>query len=134
MPGSPPKLLELLRALAAADVQFVVVGGVAAALMGAPVTTFDLDIVHRRDPENLGRLLGVLKAIGAHYRGRPGQQIEPEIQHLASPGHQLLISTLGPIDVLGAIDNGRDYEALRDHSVAIDLQGSRIEVLDLETL
>jgi hypothetical protein len=32
------------------------VGGVSAVLHGAPVTTFDLDIVHARDPENIARL------------------------------------------------------------------------------
>jgi hypothetical protein len=38
--------------LVAHDVEFIVVGGVAAVLQGAPVVTFDLDILHRRTPEN----------------------------------------------------------------------------------
>ena len=39
--------LALLDALNAAGVEYLVVGGAAAVLHGAPVTTQDLDIVHR---------------------------------------------------------------------------------------
>src|SRR5438094_2100646 len=106
MHESPPKFLDLLRALSDAGVDYIVVGGVAAVLLGAPISTFDLDIVHRRDPENLQRLLEMLRALDAHYRGRPGRRLEPDLHHLASAGHQLLMSRLGPIDVLGTIEGG----------------------------
>ena len=32
----------------------------------------------------------MLRAIDAHYRGRPGRRLEPDLHHLASAGHQLL--------------------------------------------
>jgi hypothetical protein len=38
----------LIQALLAARIEFIVVGGAAAVLHGAPITTQDLDIVHRR--------------------------------------------------------------------------------------
>ncbi len=37
----------LLKGLKEAGVDFILVGGVAAVAQGAPVTTIDLDIVHR---------------------------------------------------------------------------------------
>jgi hypothetical protein len=40
-------LTTLLERLLAADIEFVLVGGLAAVVQGAPVTTFDIDIVHR---------------------------------------------------------------------------------------
>src|SRR5579871_2691319 len=49
-------LTRPLRALAEAGVDFIVVGGVAAVLNGAPVNTFDVDVVHSRDADNIGRL------------------------------------------------------------------------------
>ena len=52
--------VEILRLLAASKVDFIVVGMVAGVLRGAPVTTVDLDIVHRRGLDNVSRLLGVL--------------------------------------------------------------------------
>jgi hypothetical protein len=49
-------------------VEFVVVGMTAGILQGAPATTADVDVVHRRTPENVARLLHVLAAI---YRRDP---------------------------------------------------------------
>jgi hypothetical protein len=53
----PSDLTTLLERVLAADVELVLVGGLAAVVQGAPVTTFDVDIVHRRTEENVDRLL-----------------------------------------------------------------------------
>ncbi len=55
----------LLAELAAAQAEFVVVGGLAAVAQGAPLTTLDLDIVHRRTPENVARLVALLERLHA---------------------------------------------------------------------
>jgi len=39
-----PRFLELLRHLAGHEVDFIVVGGVAAILEGVPITTLDLEV------------------------------------------------------------------------------------------
>ena len=52
-----PNPLEILRLLAARRIDFIVVGMAAGVLRGAPTTTLDLDIVHRRSTENVSRLL-----------------------------------------------------------------------------
>ncbi len=62
---------EILTILSNRDVEFIVVGGVAAVLHGADFMTRDVDIVHRRSPENLQRLLGALEELEARYRSRP---------------------------------------------------------------
>ena len=46
----------LLKELKKADVDFILVGGVAAVAQGAPVTTFDLDIVHCRSTANIEKI------------------------------------------------------------------------------
>lgn len=56
MTRQPPKFKEALDVLLRHHVDFIVVGGVAAVLCGAPISTFDLDIVHDRSPANVGRL------------------------------------------------------------------------------
>jgi hypothetical protein len=48
-----PSLESLLATLATSDVELIVVGMLAAVAEGAPVTTHDLDIVHRRTPDNV---------------------------------------------------------------------------------
>jgi hypothetical protein len=46
------RFADILRLLATEQVEFIVVGMTAGVLAGAPVTTLDVDIVHRRTPEN----------------------------------------------------------------------------------
>jgi hypothetical protein len=66
-----PTLESLLTTLASSDVEFIVVGLLAAVAHGAPVTTHDLDIVHRRTPSNVARLVDILvNTLDAQYRGR----------------------------------------------------------------
>ena len=60
MPKS--RFFSVLQTLASHRVDFIVVGGVAAVLRGAPVSTFDLDLVHSTAPDNIGRLLAALES------------------------------------------------------------------------
>jgi len=62
------RFAETLQALAHQQVEFIVVGMAAGVLQGVPLTTLDIDIVHRRTPENVARLLGVLSALKAVVR------------------------------------------------------------------
>ena len=61
MTNSIPDFLEILGILVEHKADFIVVGGVCAVLHGAPVTTFDLDLVHSRSADNLARLMSALK-------------------------------------------------------------------------
>jgi len=128
------RFAEILRLLAANDVEFVVVGMTAGILHGAPVTTVDLDVVHRRSRENVERLLRVLAELDAVYRHDP-RQLRPRESHLVGPGHQLLTTTYGDLDCLGTIDQDRGYEELLDQTVEMKLAGGRtIRVLSLPAL
>jgi predicted nucleotidyltransferase len=122
----------VLQKLVDREVEFIVVGGVAALLIGAPVITFDLDIVHSRAPENLTRLVAALRDLDAHYRHRP--EFRPDESHLATKGHQLLRTAFRYLDVLGAIGAGRTYEDLLPHTEIVEIHpGLRVRVLDMET-
>ena len=48
MRESVPDFFAMFAELKAQAVDFIVVGGVGAVLHGAPVATFDLDLVHSR--------------------------------------------------------------------------------------
>ncbi len=62
--ASPPQgLTTLLARLAASGADFLLVGGLAAVAQGAPLTTLDVDVVHRREAENVGRLLAFLAGV-----------------------------------------------------------------------
>jgi hypothetical protein len=53
---------------------------------------------------------------------------------LGSAGHQLLLTRLGPLDLLGSIGNGRTYPDLLRHTTELKAGPSlSFKVLDLET-
>jgi len=135
MPSQPLGLTTLLARLAASGTDFLLVGALAAVAQGAPLTTFDVDVVHRRGPDNIERLLAFLSAVDARYRGRPaGQVLRPEREALLGPGHHLLVTALGPLDLLGAIEQGRDYESLLPESITVEVEGQPVRVVRLRTL
>jgi predicted nucleotidyltransferase len=125
---------ELLRRLADTEVEFIVVGGAAAVLHGAPITTEDLDIVHRRTPENVSRLRALLSDLDAHVRELANRGIAPEESAFLGEGHILLSTSLGPLDCLCALVDGRGFEELLSHSESVEDEGTEFHVLDLPTL
>ena len=125
---------ELLRRLAAAGVEFIVVGGAAAVLHGAPITTEDLDIVHRRTPGNVSRLQNLLHELDAHVRELANRRLVPQESALLGEGHVLLSTRLGPLDCLGTLIDGRGFEELLSHSDSFADEGAEFRVVDLSTL
>lgn len=136
MPHPPTADLEaLLRALAAANIEYIVVGGAAAVIHGAPVTTQDLDIVPRQTPEGLARLLELLTELDARFRPvRPGRDIAPTAEHLAGTGQLNLITRHGPLDILLRLHDARGYSELIDRTQEVAEGGLRIRVIDLDAL
>ena len=110
------------------------VGGVCAVLHGAPVTTFDLDLVHSRSSQNLASLMSALNELDAYYRGRGDQRLKPKRSHILSPGHQLLMTNAGPLDLLGTIGVGHSYKDLLEHTVELQAGGLHLRILNLEKL
>jgi len=86
--------VDLLRAFAAHDVRFLVVGAYALALHGRPRATGDLDVWIDATPENARRVMEALAAFGA-----PMDQIAAD--DFARPGivYQLGVAP-GRIDIL----------------------------------
>ncbi len=130
-----PDFLAILKTLAEHRVDFIVVGGVCAVLHGAPVSTFDLDLVHSQAPDNIERLMSALGSLDAHYRGQEDRIIKPKQAHLSSPGHQLLMTRAGPLDLLGMIGKGRGYQELLKNTVEVQVSTHlKVRILNLDTL
>ncbi len=129
-----PDLSAILEGLIKAEVKFVLVGGLAAVIQGAPVTTMDVDIVHNRSPENISKLFSFLKSIDAIYRRPDNKIIEPKKEDFAGMGHALFSTRLGPIDVLSFIEQEKTYEDLFEQTVGIEFRGHILHVLDIEKL
>lgn len=124
----------LLRALCAHDIEFVIVGGAAAVLHGAPTTTQDLDIVPEQSEANLDRLMDMLRAHDTLVRDPGGRRLEPNPVALRGRGQLQLLTDLGPLDILCRLHDGRGYEELAPRSVPIDADDLHLRVIDLPTL
>ena len=97
----------VLRVLTEAGVQFIIVGGAAATAHGAARLTQDLDVVYRRDSENLRRLARALEAQEPYLRGvQPGLPFVLDEETLRSGLNFKLVSKLGDLDLLGEINGG----------------------------
>jgi predicted nucleotidyltransferase len=127
--------LELLRTLSKHGVDFILVGGVAAAVQGAPIMTFDVDVLYATDAPNLVRLLAAIEDLEGYYRIQPERRLKPQLSHLASGGHNLLTTRFGPLDLLGSIGKSHTFAELLPRTVEIVVsEGITIQVLELETL
>lgn len=129
-----PDFIRILETLAKHEVDFLITGGISAVIQGAPVTTFDLDIVHKRSSENVQRLVAALNEMEAHYRTRRDIEILPETSALMGSGHHLLMTRFGPLDVLGSIGKGQTFEALVTETEQINLDALSVRVQSLRSL
>lgn len=126
-------LLAILRALRRHDADFIVVGGMAAVIGGAPIVTRDVDVLRERSEENARRLLAAFDELDAVARG-DRRRLPPTLSHLLGAGHLLLETLHGPLDVLGTIEKPRGYRDVIDESDVIQLADVPVRVLRLERL
>lgn len=125
-------LSAILEGLVKSDIEFILVGGLAAVVQGAPVTTMDVDIVHRRSSENISKIYQFLRSIDAIHRRPDDKIIFPKEEDFS--GHALFSTRFGPLDVLAFIEEGKNYEDLLKNTVDISFRGHNIRVLDIRTI
>ena len=125
----------LLRLLAEHEVDFILVGGVAATIHGSARLTQDLDVVYERSQENLNRIIQTLSSISPYLRGAPpGLPFDWSVETLQRGLNFTLTTSLGDIDLLGEITGGGGYGALRSTCIEVEIFGIRCLCLDLPTL
>lgn len=103
-----PDFVDLLRAFAAADVRFLIVGAYALALHGRPRATGHLDLWVDATPENASRLMQALTAFGA-----PLSEIKAEDFFTPGVGYQIGVPP-GRIDILTELTGLSFSEAWTD--------------------
>jgi hypothetical protein len=125
----------LLQRLVEGDVDFVVIGGVAAIVHGSAAFTQDLDIAYAPDEENLNRLGRVLVDLGARLRGVTDDvPFIPDGRTLRRTRVLTLDTPLGLIDLLAQPDGAPLYAQLRERAVLEDIAGVQVSVASLGDL
>jgi hypothetical protein len=129
------RLRELLERLAAAEVRFVLVGGLAVNAWGYVRGTQDVDLVPDPDPSNLDRLAGVLEEAGGRVETAQGRLAASAIRTFLAAGDRTLVATdLGPVDVLQGLPQIPPFSLLDAGAVAVDLGDTVVRVCSLEAL
>jgi hypothetical protein len=126
---------RLFAALADGEVEYILVGGMAAVVHGSSRLTQDLDVVYRRTPENLKRVCTALEPFDPYPRGAPaGLPFRWDATTLERGLNFTLTTTVGDIDLLGEITGGGRFEDLLDSTQDLAIFGYSILVLELEKL
>lgn len=135
MNPTPTDFRGLLETLSHAHVEFIIIGGVAAALHGSARATLDLDVVYARSAENMRRLIDALAPLSPYLRGAPpGLPFSFDMATVQRGLNFTLDTRLGSLDLLGEVVGGGTYERLLAASRELDLFDYRCRVVSLESL
>jgi predicted nucleotidyltransferase len=131
-----PGFDQLLRRLSEAEVEFVLIGGLAVNAWGVVRGTKDVDVVVSLDPENLKRVARVAVAIHGHIQtGESLLSTPPSIAAQLARGERVAIETeLGQLDVVQGLAGVPTYDELRAGATEADVLGIRVLVCSFEDL
>lgn len=125
----------LLRALEDEEVDYVVIGGIAAVLHGSARSTFDLDISFATDPDNLTRLGRTLTTLRARPRGMPDDlPFFPDADTLRRIEVLTMSTMAGDLDVLAHQSGSPVYADLRANADRYEIGEMTIRVARIEDL
>lgn len=126
---------KVLQILKSAQVDFILIGGVAANLHGLARATFDIDFVYSRKRENIRRLAEALDPFRPYLRGAPpGLPFQFDVQTIRSGLNFTLDTTLGAVDFMGEVTGGGTFEELISHTDEVEAFGIRCRCVTLERL
>jgi predicted nucleotidyltransferase len=127
---------QLLCRLSEANVEFVLIGGLAVNAWGVVRGTKDVDIVVAPDLENLKQVATVAAEINGHVQtGESFLSSQPSIASQLARGEQVAIETeLGRLDVVQGLDGVPAFEELRARATETEVLGVSVAVCSVEDL
>jgi hypothetical protein len=129
-------LRELLAALHAHDVRFVVIGGVAVGAHGYLRSTEDLDLVPDPDPANLKLLSAALENLDSTMPTVRGRPFDPgkDGAVILRGGNVTADTRFGGLDVVQHLSGVPAYSELAEDAIESDLLGIPVRVCSLARL
>jgi predicted nucleotidyltransferase len=131
----PLRLRLLLERLRAAEVDFVLVGGLAVNAWGYLRATRDIDLVPDPSTENLARLDALLVELGGKVEVGERLLESGAIRTFLRTGDRTLVLTdLGRIDVLQGLPQVPAFASLDARATEVDIDGLVVKVCSLDDL
>lgn len=129
------RLRLLLERLGEANIDFVLVGGLAVNAWGYLRATRDVDLVPDPSPENLARLDELLVELGGKVEVGDRLLGSNAIRTFLRTGDRTLVLTdLGRIDVLQGLPQVPAFSALDERAAEVDIDGLVVKVCSLDDL
>lgn len=126
---------DVVRLLNEHHVEFIVIGGWAAALHGSSRSTSDVDVVYSRTPENIGRLAAALRCHQPYLRGAPpGLPFCWDERTIQSGLNFTLTTDLGDLDFLGEVAGDGTYQQLLPSTLEVTVAGLTCRCVTLDRL
>lgn len=119
----------ILATLHRCGVDYLLIGGLAAALYGSPHVTVDVAITPRRDPDNLRRLAGALEELDARVRTagvEGGLEFDRSVAMLSRVELLNLTTRFGDLDIAFVPAGTDGYEGLIENSMRIEVRGTPV--------
>lgn len=135
MPRFDPE--AILRTLLENEVEFVLIGGVAATLHGSNLRTGDVDVCPERGTANLQRLARVLRDLEARVRAEgvsDGLAFEPDAAFLERVELLNLTTRFGDFDLAFSPSGTDGFDDLWTSHVTFDLGGLHVPTASLADL
>ena len=121
-----PELVLLAKALNENRLEAILIGNMAAALHGAPVSTIDIDLFFRKTPANMQKLKRVAEALEAVIL-RPYYPVSALFRlQRDRDGLQ--------IDFMGQIDGVKSYESVRGRAASYEIGGQKLLAASLDDI
>lgn len=128
-------LLSMLEGLIDAEIEFVVIGGVAARAHGSPRITEDLDICYATTTSNLDCLAELLLSWNAYPRGvEPGLPFIMDRRTLTTNPLLTLTTDEGSLNLLDIVEGVGNFKAVRREAIHVDGGTVQFPALDLPGL
>lgn len=126
---------QIIAALVAAGIRFVVIGGVAATVQGSARLTNDIDICYDASAENVEKLVTLLTRWKAYLRGAErGLPFMLDQRTFRTTPLMTLTTTMGDIDVLDIVPGVGNYDDARRQSEVVEIGDVEFRSLTLEAL
>jgi hypothetical protein len=130
--------LGALRTFNEHGVNYVLIGGYASSVLGAPIITNDVDVCYERTPENMDRLAAALQELGATLRVAGVDKELPFVldRRTIAAGDSFTFRTdAGDLDVLGTPSGTGGFRDLDADATSYDLgEGLIVRVVSLDDL
>lgn len=130
-------IARVTKLLAAAEAEYVLIGGVALYAHGSSHLTDDVDIAYRHTPENVRAIVAALTLLNPRLRvkGEPdGVPFLFDAKTIGNGRNFTMVTDVGDLDILADVDGFANYDELAQYKETIDAFGREIPVLNLEGL